>query len=51
MKDSGTSKLVYDYTERGRWNVGYEGKDGQTNTHEDGIGRDGTYVAADYVAG
>jgi len=50
MKDSGTSKLVNDYIARGRGNVGHQGIDGQTNTHEDGIGRDGMYVAADYVS-
>lgn len=51
MKDSSISKLVYDYIARGRGNVGHQGKDGQTNTHEDGAGRDGIYVASDYVAG
>lgn len=51
MKDSGTSKLVCDYIARGRGNVGHQRKDGQTSTHEDGAGRDGTHVAADYVAG
>jgi len=51
MKDSSISKLVYDHIARGRGNVGHQRKDGQTNTHEDGAGRDGIYVAADYVAG
>jgi hypothetical protein len=51
MKDSGISKLVYDYIARGRGNVGHQEQDGQTNSHEDGAGRDDIYVAADYIAG
>jgi hypothetical protein len=50
MKDSSISQLVYDYIARSRGNVGHQGKDGQTNIHEDGAGRDGICIAADYVA-
>jgi hypothetical protein len=50
MNEAGVCKLVYDYIARGRGNVGHQGEEGQTNTHEDGEGRDSIYSASDYFA-